>query len=48
MTRFHDNALGKAATQFLRKHWLSTDQGIYGDDMLGKYFLEKGAVHRPE
>ena len=47
MTRFPDNALGKAATQFLRKHWLSTDQVIYGDDMLGKYFLEKGAVHRP-
>ncbi|NNE77008.1 MAG: sugar kinase [Pricia sp.] len=47
MTRFPDNALGKAATQFLRKHWLSTDQIIYGDDMLGKYFLEKGAVHRP-
>ena len=47
MTRFPDNALGKAATQFLRKHWLSTDQIIYGGDMLGKYFLEKGAVHRP-
>ncbi len=47
MTRFPDNALGKAATQFLRKHWLSTDQIIFGDDMLGKYFLEKGAVHRP-
>jgi 2-dehydro-3-deoxygluconokinase len=47
MTRFPDNALGKAATQFLRKHWLSTDQVIYGGDMLGMYFLEKGAVHRP-
>jgi len=47
MTRFPDNALGKAATQFLRKHWLSTNQIIYGGDMLGKYFLEKGAVHRP-
>lgn len=47
MTRFPDNALGKAATQFLRKNWLSTDQIIYGDDKLGKYFLEKGAVHRP-
>lgn len=47
VTRFPDNALGKAATQFLRKHWLSTEHVIYGGDMLGKYFLEKGAAHRP-
>lgn len=47
VTRFPDNALGKAATQFLRQHWLSTEHVIYGDNMLGKYFLEKGAVHRP-
>lgn len=47
VTRFPDNALGKAATQFLRKHWLSTEHVIYGDSMMGKYFLEKGAVHRP-
>jgi len=47
VTRFPDNALGKAATQFLRKHWLSTEHVIYGDNMMGKYFLEKGAVHRP-
>lgn len=47
VTRFPDNALGKAATQFLRRHWLSTEHVIYGDDMIGKYFLEKGAVHRP-
>ncbi|TVZ57313.1 2-dehydro-3-deoxygluconokinase [Lutibacter sp. Hel_I_33_5] len=47
VTRFPDNALGKAATQFLRKHWLSTKHVIYGDQMMGKYFLEKGAVHRP-
>ncbi|WP_299014571.1 sugar kinase [uncultured Polaribacter sp.] len=46
VTRFPDNALGKAATQFLRKHWLSTKNVIYGDQMMGKYFLEKGAVHR--
>ncbi len=46
VTRFPDNALGKAATQFLRKHWLSTEHIIYGDHMMGKYFLEKGAVHR--
>lgn len=47
MTRFPENALGRAAAQFLRKHWLGTEIIIYGDDMLGKYFLEKGAVHRP-
>lgn len=47
VTRFPDNALGRAATQFLRKHWLSTLHVIYGGDMIGKYFLEKGAVHRP-
>ncbi len=47
VTRFPDNALGKAATQFLRQHWLSSDHIIYGGHILGKYFLEKGAVHRP-
>ncbi|MGJ8745618.1 sugar kinase [Polaribacter sp.] len=46
VTRFPDNALGKAATQFLRKHWLSTVDVIYGGDKMGMYFLEKGAVHR--
>ncbi|PWG04556.1 sugar kinase [Polaribacter aquimarinus] len=47
VTRFPDNTLGKAATQFLRRHWLSTEHVVYGDSMMGKYFLEKGAVHRP-
>ena len=46
VTRFPDNALGKAATQFLRHHWLSTEHVIYGGKMIGKYFLETGAVHR--
>ncbi len=46
VTRFPDNALGKAATQFLRHHWLSTEHVIFGGSMMGKYFLEKGAVHR--
>ena len=46
VTRFPDNILGKAATQFLRKHWLSTEHVFYGDRLIGKYFLEKGAVHR--
>jgi len=47
VTRFPDNALGKSATQFLRKHWLSTEHVFYGSDMMGKYFLEKGAALRP-
>ncbi|MEL7119911.1 MAG: sugar kinase, partial [Bacteroidota bacterium] len=47
VTRFPDNALGKAATQFLRQHWLNTEHVIYGGNRMGKYFLEKGAVHRP-
>ncbi|WP_319481383.1 sugar kinase [uncultured Draconibacterium sp.] len=47
VTRFPDNALGKAATQFLRQHWLSTEHVFYGGDKMGMYFLEKGAVHRP-
>lgn len=46
VTRFPDNALGKAATQFLRQHWLSTKHVFYGGEMMGKYFLEKGAGHR--
>ena len=46
VTRFPDNALGKAATQFLRMHWLNTEHVIYGGNKLGMYFLEKGAVHR--
>ena len=47
VTRFPDNALGRAATQFLRQHWVNTEHVLYGDHILGKYFLEKGAVHRP-
>jgi 2-dehydro-3-deoxygluconokinase len=47
VTRFPDNALGRAATQFLRKHWLSSEHVFYGGDKMGMYFLEKGAVHRP-
>jgi len=30
VTRFPDNALGRAATQFLRQHWLSTEHVFYG------------------
>ena len=47
VTRFPDNMIGKSGTQFLRQHWLDTSNVIYGGSMIGKYFLEKGAVHRP-
>lgn len=46
VTRFPDNLIGRSATQFLRHHWLDNSHVIYGDDFMGKYFLEKGAVHR--
>lgn len=46
VTRFPNHALGRAATQFLRHHWLNTDHVLYGEGIMGKYFLEKGAVHR--
>ena len=47
VTRFPDNMIGKSGAQFLRQHWLDTSNVIYGGSMIGKYFLEKGAVHRP-
>jgi len=47
VTRFPDNFVGRAATQYLRKHWLHTPYISYGEGQMGKYFLEKGGVHRP-
>jgi len=47
VTRFPDNFIGKAATQFLRHHWVDTTHVIYGGEMIGKYFIEKGSTHRP-
>ena len=46
VTRFPDNLIGKAATQYLRHHWIDTSEILYGDQHMGKYFLERGAVHR--
>ncbi|MEQ8238957.1 MAG: sugar kinase [Cyclobacteriaceae bacterium] len=46
ITRFPDNLIGRAAAQFLRHNWLDTSHVIYGDQRMGQYFLEKGAVHR--
>ncbi len=47
VTRFPDNLIGRAASQFLRHHWIDTSAIQYGGQFMGKYFLEKGAVHRP-
>jgi len=46
VTRFPNNLLGRSATQYLRQHWLDTSDIIYGEGKMGKYFIEKGAVHR--
>ncbi|WP_421762645.1 PfkB family carbohydrate kinase [Ekhidna sp.] len=47
ITCFPDNLVGRSATQYLRHHWLHTKYITYGEGRMGKYFLEKGAVHRP-
>jgi len=46
VTCFPDNLIGKAATQYLRRHWVNTSQIRYGGEEMGIYFLEQGAVHR--
>lgn len=46
VTQFPDNAVGRAGTQFLRRHWVATPYVNYGDSDLGLYFHERGAVHR--
>lgn len=47
VTQFPNTNLGRAATQFLRHHWIDTSHVFYGDGDMGLYFLEKGAVYRP-
>ena len=47
VTRFPNNLVGRSATQYLRHHWIHTKYITYGAGRMGKYFLEKGAVHRP-
>ena len=47
VTRFPDNDLGKAAVQQLQKYGVRTDHIVYGDERLGIYFLENGAMQRP-
>lgn len=46
VTRFPDNDLGRAAVQSLRKWGVDTRFIVYGDDRMGLYFLENGAMQR--
>ncbi len=46
VTRFPKNDLGLAAAQSLQKLGVDTSKIQYGDERLGLYFLENGAVHR--
>jgi 2-dehydro-3-deoxygluconokinase len=46
VTRFPNNDFGKAATQALRKQGVATDHILYGDERMGLYFLENGAMQR--
>ena len=46
VTRFPDNDLGVAATQALQKFGVDTSHILYGDQRMGVYFLENGAIQR--
>jgi 2-dehydro-3-deoxygluconokinase len=46
VTRFPHNDLGEAATQALRRYGVDTGSIIYGDERMGLYFLENGAMQR--
>ena len=46
VTRFPQNDLGQAATETLRRHGVDTQYIIYGEERMGIYFLENGAIHR--
>ncbi len=46
ITRFPSNDLGQAATQSLQRYGVDTSYIVYGDERMGIYFLENGAIHR--
>ncbi len=46
VTRFPDSDLGRAATASLRKFGVDTGSIVYGDERMGLYFLENGAMQR--
>lgn len=47
ITAFPDNYLGQSCTQFLRHHWLQTENIQYNEGRMALYFVEPGVVHRP-
>ncbi|HOX82893.1 MAG TPA: sugar kinase [Chryseolinea sp.] len=46
VTRFPDNDLGKAATQTLKRYGVNTAHVLFGEERIGIYFLENGAMQR--
>ena len=46
VTRFPNNDFGQAATESLQRHGVGTQYIIYGEERMGVYFLENGAIHR--
>lgn len=46
VTRFPENDLGQAATEALRRHGVDTSSIVYGEERMGLYFLENGAMQR--
>jgi 2-dehydro-3-deoxygluconokinase len=46
VTRFPKNDLGQAATQTLKRYGVDTQYILYGDERIGVYFLENGAMQR--
>ncbi|WP_276365727.1 sugar kinase [Chryseolinea sp. H1M3-3] len=46
VTRFPSNDLGQAATQTLKRYGVDTQYIVYGEERMGVYFLENGAMQR--
>jgi 2-dehydro-3-deoxygluconokinase len=47
VTRFPNNDIGRAATQFFHRYGVHTEHILYGGDRIGVYYLETGAISRP-
>lgn len=46
VTRFPENDFGKSAVQALQQSGVDTSHIVYGDERMGLYFLENGAMQR--
>ncbi len=46
VTRFPNNDLGQAAVEMLQRNGVDTQYIVYGEERMGVYFLENGAIHR--